>query len=175
MAEVHIVGEIIGASGYEFTSLFCKYSFEVGSNFRLIEGQISGQTHCDMPMEDEMAVLTHPLDVHYAVKGIDGWPRIRLEVYGVDRYGRVEIAGYGCCLVPTAAGTHELRCSTWRPCGSLREQFKTFFFGGAPRLKFKELITTPDDRFRLQTEPAGDVLLRLSVLPKDMARYGVLC
>lgn len=216
MAEVHVLGEIIGASGYDFTSLFCKYTFEAGSNFRLVEGQISGQTHCDMPMvraaaeipfrpasdpgpipcpsvplhtaspiltrcggaasqEDEMAVLTHPLDVHYAVKGIDGWPRIRLEVYGVDRYGRVEIAGYGCCLVPTAAGTHELRCSTWRPCGSMREQFKTFFFGGAPRLKFKELITTPDDRFRLQTEPAGDVLLRLSVLPKDMARYGVLC
>ena len=39
----------------------------------------------------------------------------------------------------------------------------------------KELITAPMDRFQLQTEPAGDVRLRLSVLPKDLARYGVLC
>ena len=46
-----------------------------------------------------MALLSHPIDLHYAVKGIDGWPRLRLEVYGVDAYGRVELAGYGCCIV----------------------------------------------------------------------------
>ena len=115
-----------------------------------------------------MALLSHPLDVHYAVKGIDGWPRVRIEVYGVDSYGRIELAGYGCCIIPTAAGTHELRCSTWRPCGSMREQFSSFFLGGGPRLKHKELITSPSDRFRLQTEPAGEVLLKLSVLPKDL-------
>lgn len=121
-----------------------------------------------------MALLAHPVDVHYAVKGIDGWPRLRVEVYGVDAYGRIELAGYGCCMVPTAAGTHELRCSTWRPCGTVREQLSSFFLGGGPRLKHKELITSASDRFRLQTEPAGEVLLKLSVLPKDLARYGVL-
>ena len=72
-----------------------------------------------------MALLAHPVDVHYAVKGIDGWPRLRIEVYGVDVYGRVELVGYGCCIVPTSAGAHELRCATWRPCGSLREQFSS--------------------------------------------------
>ena len=49
-----------------------------------------------------------------------------------------------------------------------------FFLGGAPRLKHKEVISSSADRFRLQTEPAGDLHLRLSVLPKDMAKYGVL-
>ena len=122
-----------------------------------------------------MANLSHPVDIHYAVKGIDGWPRLRLEVFGVDAYGRLELAGYGCCMVPTTAGMHELRCATWRPCGSLREQLKTFFLGGVPRLKHKEVIASSADRFRLQTEPAGEVLLRLSVLPKDMAKFGVLC
>ncbi len=122
-----------------------------------------------------MASFGHPIDLHYAIKGIDGWPRLRIEVYGVDAYGRVELAGYGCCIIPTSAGTHELRCATWRPCGSLREQFSTFFLGGFPRLKQKEIITAPTDRFRLQTEPAGEVLLKLSVMPKDFARYGVLC
>ena len=80
-----------------------------------------------------MALLAHPIDVHYAVKGIDGWPRLRLEVYGVDSYGRVELAGYGCCIVPTSAGTHELRCRTWRPCGSLREQFSSAHTTPIPR------------------------------------------
>ena len=122
-----------------------------------------------------MASFGHPIDLHYAIKGIDGWPRLRIEVYGVDAYGRVELAGYGCCIIPISAGTHELRCATWRPCGSLREQFSTFFLGGFPRLKQKELITAPTDRFRLQTEPSGEVLLKLSIMSKDLARYGVLC
>lgn len=120
-------------------------------------------------------MLAHPIDVHYSIKGLDGWPRMRIEVYGVDAYGRIELAGYGCCIVPTTPGTHELRCSTWRPCGSIREQFMTFFLGGGPRLKHKELITTASDRFRLHTEPSGDVTIKLSVLPKDLARYHVLC
>ena len=120
--ELHVIGEILGAQGYEFPSLFCKFAFEVGGNFRLLQGLSAGQTHCDEPPEGEMANLSHPIDVHYAVKGIDGWPRLRLEVYGVDQYGRIEIAGYGTCMVPTTSGTHELKCSTWRPCGSMREQ-----------------------------------------------------
>ena len=111
MAELHIVGELIGAEDYSLPSLFCKFAVEAGSNFRLLQGATSGQTQCDMPPEGEMALLAHPIDVHFAVKGIDGWPRLRLEVYGVDSYGRVELAGYGCCIVPTSAGTHELRCS----------------------------------------------------------------
>jgi len=172
--ELHIVGEIVGASDYELPSLFCKFNFEVGGNFRLLQGITSGQTHCDMPPEGEAANLTHPIDVHYAVKGIDGWPRIRIEVYGVDQYGRIELAGYGCCFVPTTAGTHELRCATWRPCGTMREQFWTFFLGGTPRLKHPEVITSSADRFRLQTEPGGEVLIRLSVLPRDMAKFGVM-
>ena len=49
-----------------------------------------------------------------------------------------------------------------------------FFLGGGPRLKQKEIVTAQADRFRLQTEPSGEVLLQLSVMPKDLARYGVL-
>lgn len=175
MAELHIIGQIVGATDFTLPSIFCKFVVETGSNFRLLQGTTAGQTQCDMPPDGEMALLAHPIDVHYAVKGIDGWPRLRLEVYGVDAYGRVELAGYGCCIVPTSTGTHELRCPTWRPSGTLREQFSTFFLGGGPRLKQKEIITAPSNRFRLQTEPSGDLVLQLSVMSKDLARYGVLC
>ncbi len=175
MAEVIITGQLLSAHGFPPGGVFCKFSFEAGSNFRVLQGKTQGQTHCDTPFDGEMAVLAHPLDVHYALKGVDGWPRLQLEVFGVDIYGRIELLGYGCAIVPTTAGTHEVRCSTWRPCGSMREQFSTYFLGGVPRLKHKELIATPVDRFRLQTEPSGDIHLSLSVVPKDFARYGVIC
>ena len=123
--ELHVIGEIVGAADFSLPSLFCKYSVETGANFRLLQGITSGQTQCDMPQDGESALFSHPIDVHYAVKGIDGWPRLRLEVYGVDRYGRVELAGYGCCIIPTSPGTHQLQCVTWRPTGTLREQFSS--------------------------------------------------
>ena len=239
------MGELVGAHDFPLPSLFCKYFFETGGNFRLMQGHSSGQTHCDMPpvrwrmahaptdplltihdasaQDGDMAIMSHPIDLHYALKGIDGWPRLRIEVYGVDQYGRIEIAGYGCCIVPTSAGTHEVRCMTWRPCGSLREQFwsalrslhapmyctrahllrphacddhtpgtpswprpltilgrhaarcTAFFLGGTPRLKHTEVASSSTDRFRLQTEPSGEVLIRLHIMHKDMAKYGVLC
>ena len=65
-----------------------------------------------------MAVWAHPLDMHYSIKGIDGWPRLYVEVWGIDSLGRYEIAGYGCCIVPTSPGLHELSCRTWRPHGA---------------------------------------------------------
>ena len=77
MAEVHITGQLLGASGFPLPSIFCKWSFESGSNFRVLQGQVSGQTQCDTPCEGEPAVLTHPLDARLDV--------LRREV---DRLGR---------------------------------------------------------------------------------------
>jgi hypothetical protein len=81
-----------------------------------------------------MAVWAHPLDVHYSIKGIDGWPRLYVEVWGIDGLGRYEIAGYGCCIVPTSPGLHELTCRTWRPHGSMREQISSALPPPARRL-----------------------------------------
>lgn len=50
MAELHIVGQIVGAADFvSLPSLFCKFVIEAGSNFRLLQGTTAGQTQCDMP------------------------------------------------------------------------------------------------------------------------------
>lgn len=83
-------------------------------------------------------------------------------------------AGYGCCIVPVSSGEHDLKCSMWRPRGTLREQISTFFLGGTPTLKHKEVITSGGDRYRLHTESTGEVHLRLAILTKDFERHGVV-
>lgn len=50
MAELHVTGQIVAAAGFTLPSVFCKYSFETGNNFRLLQGSSSGQTQCDMPL-----------------------------------------------------------------------------------------------------------------------------
>ena len=218
MAELHIVGSIDSGHGFAeaagLSDLFLKWTLESGPNFRVVQGLSTGQTHCDHPDDAEAAVWSHPLDVHYTLKGIDGWPRISLEVWGVDRFGRNELAGYGVCMVPTTPGLHRLECATWRPSGTLREQLSSaprelrapriaraaraprrcrrpaapncaaaahlrpsaraaFFLGGVPVLKHKELVASPVDRFRLQTEPSGVVQINIGVVVKDFKKYGV--
>ena len=44
MAELHIVGQLVGAADFPLPSLFCKFSIDAGHNFRLLQGSSSGQT-----------------------------------------------------------------------------------------------------------------------------------
>ena len=35
----------------------------------------------DKPEEGETSFWSHPIDVHFATRGLQGWPRILLQVY----------------------------------------------------------------------------------------------
>jgi hypothetical protein len=87
-----------------------------GRSWELLEGLEGGQTQADAPDGDgEPAVWAHPLDLHYACRGLDGWPRLSVHVYELDAAGRSALLGYGFCHVPTAPGVYELDCPTWLP------------------------------------------------------------
>lgn len=49
MAELFVVGEVLGASGFNGNNLVCKYAVAFGENWRLSEGEASGQTQTDYP------------------------------------------------------------------------------------------------------------------------------
>ena len=46
-----------------------------------LKGRIEGQTQVDKPEEGETSFWSHPIDVHFAARGLQGWPRILLQVY----------------------------------------------------------------------------------------------
>ena len=41
-----------------------------------------------------MAIWAHPIDVHYTTKGIQGWPKLKLQVWHQDMFGRNELCKY---------------------------------------------------------------------------------
>jgi B9 domain-containing protein 2 len=61
MAEVHVIGELVGAHGFESASLFCKWGFVTGAAWKSIEGDVTGQTHIDNPYDDLSARWGHPI------------------------------------------------------------------------------------------------------------------
>lgn len=84
-----------------------------------------GQTQVCVCDAEGAAVWAHPIDVHYVTTSLRGWPSIIVEVWAQDRGGRNEIAGYGVCHIPSAAGHYNLEIALWRPVdlGSSRSSF----------------------------------------------------
>uniref|UniRef100_A0A3B3ZNW7 B9 domain-containing protein 2 n=1 Tax=Periophthalmus magnuspinnatus TaxID=409849 RepID=A0A3B3ZNW7_9GOBI len=80
MAELHVIGQIVGASGFPQNSLFCKWGVHTGGAWRLLSGLKEGQTQVDNPHIGEMAYWSHPIDLHFATKGLQGWPKIHLQL-----------------------------------------------------------------------------------------------
>ncbi|XP_067170562.1 B9 domain-containing protein 2 [Apteryx mantelli] len=173
MAELHVIGQIVGASGFDESSLFCKWDIHAGSAWKLLAGRREGQTQVDDPQADDVAYWCHPIDVHFATKGLQGWPRLHLQVWHRDAFGRSALAGYGFCAVPARAGWHGVACGTWRPRGGPRQRLARRLLGGGPQLRRPGPALGAAERFRLRTEAAGTVHLQLAVLPRHFARYGV--
>ncbi|XP_064296151.1 B9 domain-containing protein 2 isoform X2 [Phalacrocorax carbo] len=176
MAEVHIIGQIVGGSGFSQRRLFCKWGLHTGSAWKLLSGLESGQTQVDDPQAGDVAYWCHPIDVHFATKGLQGWPKLHLQVWHQDVFGCSEVLGYGFCHVPATPGCHTLDCVTWRPRGTWRERLRQRLIGGGPQLRNPEaVISSATDRFRLHTEASGTVHLQLGVLLRHFSRYGVEC
>eukprot|EP00967_Tisochrysis_lutea_P064030 scaffold82792_cov33-Tisochrysis_lutea.AAC.2 len=73
-------------------------------------------------------------------------------------------ANYKCVAsLPLSASRHVARVHRALP-------IVAFFLGGVPTLKHREVISSSTDRFRLHTETSGEVSVRLSIIPKDLAK-----
>lgn len=109
MAELHIIGQILHGTNFEEPNLFCKWSIQYGNcaflsscmnfdsesnmnicyqgaNWKHVEGASEGQTATCRRKIDENPLCTfaHPIDCHLACRGIQGWPKLHLEVFAVN-------------------------------------------------------------------------------------------
>lgn len=173
MAEVHVIGHIVGASGFPRSSLYCKWALHSGSAWKVLEGQIEGQTQVDDPTIGDTSNWCHPIDVHYVTKGVQGWPKLHVQVWHLDRFSRSEIFGYGVCHIPTTPGTSHIDCVTWRPIGSYSERLSQAFVGGGRQLCDIGVALDGADRHCLRTQSMGTVHLELGVVVKNFNTYGV--
>ena len=66
MAELYVIGEIIGASGFTSKNLCCKYSVVYGENWKFHTGEATGQTQTDYAgVWDPFAYLPDNLFIIY--------------------------------------------------------------------------------------------------------------
>ncbi|XP_071528276.1 B9 domain-containing protein 2 [Panulirus ornatus] len=174
MAEVHIIGQVTGASGFAKASLFCKWTLQLGGGWRVVEGLVEGQTQADQSEVNDNVSWCHPIDVHLATRGIQGWPKLLVQVYRLDDFSRVDLCGYGIIHVPTKPGLHILTCHTWRPLGTFAEEMRRAFLGGGPQLLSTEIMHSAVERYKLLTVASGSVHFELGIIFRNFEKHGVM-
>lgn len=73
------------------TNMHLQWGVHAGRSWELIEGLDQGQTHIDCPQDGEMALWSHPVDVHYVCRGLLGWPKLHFQIWSQDVHGRNEL------------------------------------------------------------------------------------
>lgn len=88
MAELHIIGQVVGATNFSQNDLFCMWSIKKGNHWVHVAGHESGQTQVDQKNEDGSFIWAHPLDLHYSTSSVVGWPKLFFQIWFQDLYGR---------------------------------------------------------------------------------------
>jgi B9 domain-containing protein 2 len=190
--EVHVFGHVLGARldsttldyaahalGLSTSAALCSYRLVAGNGWALGKGSAAGTSHTDCPASEPGTFLwEQPFDASFVGCVLDGWPRIEVELRRVDAHGRSELAGYAYHHVPSAAGTHALRCRIWRPQGTLADRLSTFFLGAPPELKEHSLVygrpgsarslCRSNGRDRIVSVSGGDLFVTVSVTMRDL-------
>eukprot|EP00798_Chlamydomonas_sp_ICE-L_P026061 gene26061-11763_t len=177
-AEVNIIGEIDGASGFKRDALFCRWQlvYDPTKSWAVVQGLEQGATQACTIMipETNRVVWAHPLSVQLTTQSLQGWPSILFMVYHRDPGSNKDyFVSYGLCPLPTQPGMHSLSCQTWFALERKKAIGRTlleWFIGLTPRLEDERFVTDVVSRARagqfVCSIGAGQVHLRIQILLK---------
>ena len=121
---VMVTGQIEAGRYEGMDSLFCRYAFAFGDDWKVATGVEEGITQLSTASgsggeQGLLAVWNFPVDITFRATSAHGWPQIVVSVYGSDGFGRSDtIIGYGATHLPICPGRHELYIRTFRPLAS---------------------------------------------------------
>lgn len=196
MAELYVIGNIDNATDFFEPQLFIKWSIQCGTTWKIIEGVNEGQTPIDSCCFGEISNFSHPIDLHLACRGLQGWPKIHIEVYAVNALKKYWPVGFGFAHIPTHPGNHKISIPTWKIApGTFIDSIRDKFHGGGFAISKSDLVFSGVERFvelcnffsfkihnqinkniyryKLFTKTSGTVNIELMLIFKNFAKYGV--
>lgn len=174
MAELYLIGQILDAQDFEEPNLFCKWSIQTGPHWKLIEGNPEGETSIDRNRFENKSIFSSPIDVHFALRSIQGWPKLHVEIYSVTPFDRYYPVGFGFAHIPIRPGQHCIEVPTWKiaPNTFLDTVQQKFHAGGLSVAK-SDLIYSGIERYKLRTLSSGVVRADFMLIFKDFDKFGV--
>lgn len=180
--EIHIVGRI--TNGKDLVNdisegAFCRWKVSAGKAWQHLGGELIGQTQVAYPSHNptDKVVFEHPVDLHFACAGLQGWGalRIAVQVFRLDAFGRKLLGGYGFGHLPFTPGMHSVEVHLWRPLGSMEQEMAAFLLGETPCLVSQDPLyeSAWKDRCRLITTSGGSVSLQVFVMTRYWKDQGL--
>jgi len=170
----------IEAGRYEgMDSLYCRYAFNFGDDWRVVSGVEEGITQMSSASgtgseQGLLAVWNFPIDVTFRSTCAHGWPQIVVSVFGSDSFGRSDtIVGYGATHLPLQPGRHELYVRTFRPlASSLYLRLMSWVQGMRPEFIDSLFPSKGSGRDVTRVQSFGVVKLQLDVTVQGMEQLG---
>lgn len=145
-----------------------------GPLWKVVEGQEKGQTAVNKSRYDNYSIFCDPIDLHFGTRGIQGWPKLSIEVFSVNSLDQFYPVGFGFAYLPTKPGLHSLSIATWKisPATFFDSVKEKFFTGGFTIVK-KDLIHSGIERYKISTISAGIVEVQVNLVFKNFRRFNI--
>jgi len=176
---VMVTGQIESGRYEGLDSLYCRYTFSFGEDWRVVRGVEEGITQMSTARgtaadAGRLCVWNFPIDVTFKATGVHGWPQVVLSIYGSDFAGRSDmIIGYGAVHLPLTPGRHELFVRTFRPiAASLLGRFQSWLMGKRPEFRDTHFPSKGEGRDVTRVQSFGCVKIVVDVTLQGMEELG---
>eukprot|EP00241_Pyramimonas_parkeae_P016070 CAMPEP_0114283034 /NCGR_PEP_ID=MMETSP0059-20121206/3881_1 /TAXON_ID=36894 /ORGANISM="Pyramimonas parkeae, Strain CCMP726" /LENGTH=490 /DNA_ID=CAMNT_0001403725 /DNA_START=42 /DNA_END=1518 /DNA_ORIENTATION=+ len=169
IAKLHLLGELVGATGFSRKTLFCEWQLVFGTGWKVIRGEDRGTTHMASPMDDsDFSAFSHPVHLSVQSQNIQHWPKLFVRVHEHHDYvGSDTFLAYGICSLPTTPGTHRVQCVTWRAndrVARLQDELSGYFTSRSAELMSDEYVS-----LRKEEHAASVVTVGMGTVHLDLA------
>ena len=172
--QIFISEGIISANNFEANEIFIKYDIIHGTNFKIVEGDIKGETSQAVShMNQQIIYFDHPISVNLSSRSIKGWPKFLLEVWANDYHNRNYLIGYGTAYIPFNPGNNIMSIKCWRPRETLGVSISEMFLGNTPEFIDKSAVYSNEEKFGMFSMSTGTVSIELDVIMKDFNLHGI--
>ena len=160
-----VQGQIISCTADNASDLFCKFGFNMGSDWTIISGCEDGVSQSARINLDHECTWNFPIDIVFQSPRPYGWPQIIFNVYG-----NKTVVGYGAVHIPTASGHHSFNVPLFSRAPSPTERFTGFFTGRMPEAIAPNFIAGGDAREIFKTESHGYVRVTFDVVMSGLKK-----
>ena len=174
-AEVHFLGQIIGASNVmEQDKIFIEAYFIVGEQWRFLSPKLNIQTQTSVVDHNNFACFSHPFDLHLTTENLFGWPKMVVRIWKLGDTNKVDLLSYGTGVLPNTQGYSEIEFQTWCLKGSLTDETLWFYMDSKPLMNASDpLDANLLKRKNIISKPGPKVLLSCEVITRNFGFYSI--
>ena len=173
---VNVQGMIESAQFFEGDAVYCKYDIVCGPDWKILNGQKSGQSQhaCQGEGSSNYFVWNLPFELSLSSTNPSGWPQVVISCFCPDFFGREVLKAYGLARIPTTQGIHTRTLQMFSPVSSsvVVNAIGIFLGQKAEIINAPKVIATGEGREIMRSKSEGAMTVKFNVQLTNMEELG---